>query len=161
LLRAIAANRWVDISDVLSAQIALIAAQRKQWGRPVGELVDPQPLRADITPLTAREVSTALRMADGVDRAARYGIFRPQCLARAIALSSLLDANGITAHRIRVGVRKNGADFGAHVWVELGDLTLGDDTVDVETYVPLTDIAFTSRPRRQSAAAMPATESVR
>ena len=156
LLKAIAANRWVDITDAARAQIALIAAQGRQWKRPVGELVEPHPVLADIASVGVREASTALRLANSVDRASRYGIFRPQCLARAIALSSLLDANGIGGHCIRVGVRKIGADFGAHAWVELGDLVLGDDTVDVGTYVPLTDVAFRLRSRHESGSATPA-----
>ena len=145
LVRAIVANRWVDIRDAARAQVALIAALRKQRARPVGELVDAYRIRPEIVALSPDQISRAIGLADSVDRAARYGVFRPQCLARAIALSAMLDTNGIGGHRIRVGVRKTGADFGAHAWVELGDMALGDDTVDVDTYVPLTNVAFTLR----------------
>ena len=155
LFRALAAKRWGDITDAAQAQIALIAAVRKQRERPVGELVDAQRISPKVVSLSRGQVSRAIRLADSIDRAARYGIFRPQCLSRAIALSAMLDSNGIGGHRIRVGVRKTGTEFGAHAWVELGDMALGDDTVDVDTYVPLTNVAFTLRSVRQSGTAAP------
>jgi hypothetical protein len=66
-------------------------------------------------------------------------VFRPKCLARAVALSQLLDAHGIGGHRIRIGVRRADGTFTAHAWVELGKWILGDSDWTARSYVPLTE----------------------
>jgi hypothetical protein len=135
-LGAVKHARWLDIRDVGEAQIALFRAQAMRWVRPLGQLValadQPSPASAP----SRREVGE--RFAKAVNRAARYGMFRPKCLARAVALSQLLDAHGISGHCIRIGVRRADGTFTAHAWVELGAWILGDNHRHTASYVPLT-----------------------
>jgi hypothetical protein len=82
----------------------------------------------------------ARRLSLAMVRAARFGVFRPQCLARSVALSRMLSAHGISGGVVRVGVRRNDGEFLAHAWVELGGETLGDADEHVGTFVPLTNL---------------------
>jgi transglutaminase superfamily protein len=156
-LRAIRASRWGDIRDVAEAQMALLRAEAMRRLRPAGGLVDVTiPVARDSEPIAVEDAKTCTRLAHAVDRAARYGVFRPRCLARAVALSHMLDSRGIAKYRIRIGVRKEGELFTAHAWVELGDQVVGDTIMNTEGYVPLTDVSVNSshrltvRPSQQS-----------
>lgn len=162
-LRAIRGSRWADMRDVVEAQVALLRAQAMRRLRPVGALVDVSiPVVNDGERVSVEETKTCARLARAVDRAARYGVLRPQCLARAVALSRMLDARGIAAHRIRIGVRKERDFFTAHAWVELGDAVFGDTIGNTEGYVPLTDVSvnhgpgFSSRQARRSSSRLDA-----
>ncbi len=149
-LRAMRGSRWGEMRDFAEAQGALLRAQAMRWLRPVGALVDVSiPAEDDAEPAFAEDMKTCARLARAVDRAARYGVFRPQCLAKAVALSSMLEARGIGAYRIRVGVRKENGSFAAHAWVELGNAVFGDTIGNTTGYVPLTDVSV-NRGRRFS-----------
>lgn len=78
-----------------------------------GDWVDPQDARAS-------------QMSRAIERAARFGLFRPSCLVRAIALQKLLDAKGLTGSTVHVGVWSDSGNFAAHAWVEYGDRVLGE-----------------------------------
>lgn len=156
-LRAIRASRWAEIRDVSEAQMALLRAEAMRWFRPAGALVKVSlPVARASEPAAVEDVRTCMRLAQAVDRAARYGAFRPQCLARAVALGHMLDVRDITEYRIRIGVRKTGELFSAHAWVELGDQVFGDTFMNTEAYIPLTDVsvdrghAFARSPRQSS-----------
>ena len=75
-----------------------------------------------------------------VGRAARYGLFRPKCLVRSLALVQLLDHAGIQGARIRAGVRFHHDHFTAHAWVELGDKVLSDPAHYVARFEPWADL---------------------
>ena len=141
-IRALRCGSWGDLRDVGEAQLALLRAQASRWLKPVGEFVEVTPADAGQgdTPAAPAQTQTCERIASAIDRAARYGVFHPLCLTRAAALSQMLDAHGITGHRIRVGVRRDGEAFVAHAWVELGQLVLGDTTVNTRAYLPLTSV---------------------
>lgn len=149
LLGAVKGARWRDIRDVVEAQLALFRGQAMRWVRPLGQLVDvadqPASPLGPVPTLSQREA--AERFARAVDRATRYGIFRPKCLARAVALSQMLDAHGIGGHRIRIGVRRVDGTFTAHAWVELGKWILGDSDLSAGSYVPLTQARVVRNPR--------------
>ena len=51
--------------------------------------------------------------------AARHLPFQPNCLEQSLALWWLLRRRGIPAD-LRIGVRKDAANFEAHAWVEAG-----------------------------------------
>lgn len=141
-VRAIRASRWAEIRDVGEAQMALLRAQAMRWWRPAGALVEVSiPVACDFELVTMKDAKTCTRLARAVDRATRYGLFRPQCLVRAVALSHMLDARDIAGYRIRIGVRKERELFTAHAWVELGDAVFGDTVMNTEGYVPLTDVS--------------------
>ena len=126
--------------DLLQAQLTLLWAQLLVWTRPTGRLVShatqPPAEPAAATPIDPRAFSLAL----AVSRAAEYGIFRPLCLVRAVALERLLEFHGIRGSRIRIGVRMRGGRFAAHAWVEYGDQVLGDDEGHVSSFAELTDV---------------------
>jgi hypothetical protein len=58
-----------------------------------------------------------------VSAAARYGAFRPTCLAESLALWFLLREQGIDS-TLRIGVRKASRKFEAHAWVEYAGAAL-------------------------------------
>lgn len=103
------------------AQVALLRAELRRRMRPAGDLVQPFTSGDNLRFISAEERKAFARFSIAVDRAARYGVFRPQCLCSALALSSLLTVRGFEAHRIRIGVRKDDTAFSAHAWVELDD----------------------------------------
>ena len=144
-VRAMHDARWLEIREVAQAQLALLRAQAMRWVRPLGDLVDvaPQPsLNGRVADFSQRE--TGERLALAINRATRYGVFRPRCLARAVALSQMLDGRGIHGHRIRIGVRRAGGTFSAHAWVELGDWVLGDSLWSTRSYAPLAEVCVVS-----------------
>lgn len=155
-LRAVCDGRWTDLRDVGEAQMALLRAQALRWLRPVGKFVEvTASVVAGGTLTSPIPAETCRRVATAIDRAARYGIFRPLCLTRAVALSQMLDARGITGHHIRVGVRRDRESFVAHAWVELDQLVLGDTSINTLSYVPLTSVSrkgthATRTPQRQA-----------
>ena len=81
------------MSDVGEAQIALLRAQALRWLRPLGEFVE-MTSAASSSPAEsgscAPQALTCERLASAISRATRYGIFRPLCLTRAVALSRML-----------------------------------------------------------------------
>ncbi|PYO46989.1 MAG: lasso peptide biosynthesis B2 protein [Gemmatimonadetes bacterium] len=141
-VRAVRDGRWIDIRDVGEAQLALLRAQTLRWLRPVGEFVEVAATDSNADHSTGpAQRRTCERVASAIDRAARYGIFRPLCLTRAMALSQMLERHGIRGQRIRVGVRRDGESFAAHAWVELDQLVLGDTSANTLSYLPLTSIS--------------------
>jgi hypothetical protein len=82
-------------------------------------------------------IEDARRIALAVNRAATYGLFRPLCLARSMALRRLLTEDGIEGASIRVGVQVRRGRFVAHAWVEYGGEVVGDDPATVSRYAPL------------------------
>jgi hypothetical protein len=116
------------------------------WRRPVGEFVNVTSGASTLERVvaSATDWKTGKRLARAVDRAARYGIFRPRCLVRAVALSNLLEGHGIRDHTIRIGVRWNEDAFVAHAWVECAGCVLGDSISNALAYAPLTDVRLAS-----------------
>jgi hypothetical protein len=128
--------------DVAEAQIALVRAELLRKLTPAGELVEPATFADIPAVVSADERQAYARFSLAVDRAARYGVFRPQCLASALALSAMLDSRGFNAHRIRIGVRKADSAFAAHAWVELDDALPGNSTGDSRGYTALTTVSL-------------------
>ena len=75
-----------------------------------------------------------------VSRAAEHGVFRPRCLARAMATRDLLDKNGIVGSTIRVGVQRENGKFLAHAWILWGTHVLGDDPSWVARFTEVDDL---------------------
>ena len=135
--RKIAALTPHDWADLVRAQWALLKAQSAVRSRPIGSLASPASDGRDADPARLPE---ARRLALAVVRAARFGVFRPQCLVRSVALSRMLEGRGIGGALVRVGVRRTDAEFLAHAWVELAGETLGDADDHVGSFVPLTNL---------------------
>ena len=123
--------------ELFEAQWALLVAQSMLRSRPTGGLATPVSTVGVADPA---RMPDARRLALAMLRAARFGVFRPQCLVRSMALSRMLAAHGITGSMVRVGVRRKNGEFLAHAWVELGGETLGDADEHVGTFAPLTNL---------------------
>lgn len=145
--RAIRDGRWDEMRFAGEAQLVLLRAQAMRWLRPLGKFV---PMSSGDSPMTfasaATQAQASAHIVSAIDRASRYGIFRPICLTRAVALSRMLTAHGIAGHNIRIGVRHDRGSFTAHAWVELGHRVLGDTTANTLAYLPLTQVSVTGDP---------------
>lgn len=135
-LRALTFRDW---KDLLRAQAVLLRAHRDMRTRPTGDMVrdeQPQPITTSVTD----RLDDARRIALAVNRAAAFGVFRPKCLVRSMALRRMLNDAGIEGALVRVGVQLTHGRFVAHAWVEYGGKVVGDDADSVARYVPLTGI---------------------
>jgi hypothetical protein len=130
---------WREWRDLLSAQVALLVAQVRVRTKAQGELVEPEADRArdERAAPTAAQQDEAKRVALAVSRAAAFGVFRPACLVRSIALCRLLERRGIPGGRVEVGVIMRDGRFVAHAWVTLAGQVLSDDPGSVQRYAPL------------------------
>lgn len=128
-LRRVRGLTRAECALLAEAQAALLAWQVRRWRRPVGRLLAAAPPVAGPT----EDPVLAASLAWAVTRAARYGVFRPRCLVRALALQDLLARRGM-ASEIRVGVRRDADGFRAHAWVELAGRVLGDSPEYVRTF---------------------------
>jgi hypothetical protein len=126
---------WLEL---VQAQWSLLRAEVALRRRPVGLLAMPS--SSDPTTIDYARVDEARHIALSVVRAARFGVFRPKCLARSLAVCNMLADRGIAGAVLRIGVRRNEGDFLAHAWVEFGGETIGDADDHVGTFVPLTNV---------------------
>lgn len=123
--------RWL-----IQAQWELARAQLRLRTTPRGGMVSGRAPEPAVQPLL-EDTTLAYGLALAVERAADYGIFRPACLVRALALRALLEKHGLAGGQVRIGVRMRGAAFHAHAWVEFGDIILGDRPAHVKTFIPV------------------------
>ncbi|NNG17820.1 MAG: lasso peptide biosynthesis B2 protein, partial [Gemmatimonadales bacterium] len=98
---------------LFQAQAALVAAQVMVWTQPQGRLVSRVSAPTTEVPARAEDERRAESLARAVNRVARYGLFRPRCLVRAIGLRRLLASHGMDA-TVRIGVRQREGRFDAH-----------------------------------------------
>jgi hypothetical protein len=122
----------------MRAQFELARAQRELRARPTGDMVRDD--SSQEKPAGADRFDDALRIALAVNRAAEFGLFRPRCLAKSIALRRMLNSAGIDGAKVRVGVQLTRGRFVAHAWVEYGGKVVGDDPEAVARYTLLTGI---------------------
>jgi len=135
--------RLRSLADVAAAQLALLRARWRLRRQPIGSLTIRAPL-GGVAPPTG-DKRRARAVAEGVARASRFGLFRPFCLVRALALQELLDREGIRGSEIRIGVRRHEGEFAAHAWVRWGQEILGDDPAHVATFTEVDDIRVLGR----------------
>lgn len=126
-----------QIVDLFRAQRALLQAQVTVWIRPRGELLQTTSVAAGDDWAGSEARARALELAVG--RVARFGLLRPQCLVRALALHRLLTRAGIRGSRVRIGVRLTESGFSAHAWVVWGSTILGDDVRHIGQFATMTD----------------------
>jgi len=137
LARKLSSLSPVEWWELIQAQWALLMAQAIVRRRPIGSLATPTTI---VRPADPGRMPEARRLALAIVRAARFGVFRPQCLVRSVALSRMLSSHRIEGAIVRVGVRRAGGEFLAHAWVELAGETLGDVDEHVGSFVPLTNL---------------------
>ena len=141
-LATLSPREWVDL---LQAQAALMAAQILVWTRPTGQLVAHSAASAAQaasmeTNVEAARMQRAQQLGLAVSRAGDYGLFRPLCLVRAVAVHRVLERHRIRGSRIRIGVRMRRGRFGAHAWVEYGGQVVGDNTEHVGSFAELSEV---------------------
>lgn len=119
--------RWNDRRDFA---LSLLHARRRFPGQPVRSLMD-----------RATELRPNLRPgSDPVQRSVLFDRWLPwvpgqgQCLYRAFTLLDFLRRDGVDARWV-FGVRT--WPFGAHCWLQSGDLLLDDDLDRVSLYTPI------------------------
>ncbi len=143
----IMASRWLwrarritaaEIRLIAEAQLVLVTCQIARWLRPTGRLLTSES-EQQLEPATRPDYATAARIGWAVTRAARYGLFRPKCLVRSLAVQRMLRRRGIEASELRIGVRLDQGALAAHAWVELGGAVVGDTVKHVRTFTPVTD----------------------
>jgi hypothetical protein len=145
-LATLSPREWVDL---LQAQVALLAAQVSVWTRPTGRLVSPAGSRDDAVSQSSSPsalMGRAQQLGLAVSRAGDYGVFRPLCLVRAVALHKMLERHGIRGSRIRIGVRMRRGRFGAHAWVEYGGRVVGDNIEHVGSFAELAEVHLVDAP---------------
>ena len=137
-LRALAAGDWLRLGR---AQVALLAAQLDVWRRPQGTLVAGVNRGQRVSGAAAvPRPEDAARIGTAVRRVALYGVFRPTCLVRSIAICRLLRREHIDGGRIRVGVALREGRFVAHAWVEYEGVVIGDEDALVRRYEAFDDL---------------------
>jgi hypothetical protein len=132
-----------DWAELLDAQLSLIRAQVQVHLRPRGQLIDRNEAR-DVFVEDEAVAATARRLGVAVDRAARFGVFRPLCLVRSLALHQMLERRGVAGSRIRIGVRRDDGQLTAHAWVEYGGTIIGDRDFHVARFTELADVRMRS-----------------
>src|SRR5439155_2263831 len=125
---ALRPSDWVEL---VRAQVALLQARFLVRTRGRGRLVRPASEGSAGEPRSQATGPGDLdpgvwRTALAVERAADYGVFRANCLIRAVALQRLLEARGFPGSAVRVGARVERGHFTAHPWVEYAGNWLGD-----------------------------------
>lgn len=132
-----------DWRDLLLAQWALLVAQRYVRTQPAGQLTARRDDHSPTAKLPGSGTTRARQIGTAIQRAAKYGAFRPACLVQAIALRRLLERDGINGAEIRVGVKQSPEGMLAHAWVELGGQVIGDSPENVRQYSPLDELSVT------------------
>mgnify|MGYP001549730219 FL=1 len=138
-LAKLSPREWVEL---LQAQLALLAAQVLVWTRPTGRLVSSSAPGAAVggPAPAAAAMERVQRLGLAVSRAGDYGVFRPLCLVRAVALHRLLARPSIRERRLSIGVRMRNGRLGAHAWVEYDGRVVGDRTAHVASFAELADV---------------------
>lgn len=125
--------------NLFAAQWALFVAQMAVWFRPRGSLVAPRSAGSGDAQGTAAGPELEA-LAEAVDRVARFGPIRAQCLVRSIALARLIENRGYHGAVVRVGVLRTVESMLAHAWVEYNGAVVGDDSRRVGKFEPLPGI---------------------
>lgn len=154
LLRRIRRLHIGDLRDVAHAQVAILQAHWLMWHRPPGNLLAPAgsraapPAQSSMASRGSSPSSEVARLLRAVNRASTYGLTRPRCLTRSIALVRLLHASGSTEATVRIGVRWDGARFVAHAWVEHQGAVLDLEPSLSQPFAPLAtmEVAPPGRP---------------
>jgi hypothetical protein len=129
-----------EVGDLLVAQRIILVAWLQVRRQPTGELlrrVRQTPI-ADDRSLDERRLT---RIAVAVDRVSRFGVVRPTCLVRAIALERLVRGGKSGAAVVRVGVLRDSDAFFAHAWIEIEGRVFGDEPAYVRRFTPLHDFS--------------------
>lgn len=132
-----------EFGELLIAQAALLRAWWTVWTRPKGGLL--RPIDHPTAHLGSDGEAALARLVIAVDRAARYGLFRPTCLVRAVALERMITRARVGPAVVKVGVLRQREEFLAHAWIELDGRVVGDEPARVSHFTPLHDFSALAR----------------
>lgn len=113
--------------------------------QPIGSLTARDAAATLSAPASPDDRRRAGEIATAVRRAADFGLFRPFCLVRAMALRALLERANILGSEIRIGVRRRDGVFAAHAWIRWNNQVLGDLPSHVATFTEVDDIRVLGR----------------
>lgn len=128
-----------ELRLLVEAQLDLIACQWAKWIRPRGALIDWSAGGSPAGESDRVDYRVVDSVAWAVTRAAAYGVFRPRCLVRSLAIQRMLRRRGIVSSALHIGVRLRDGAFEAHAWVELDGRVVGDSRGHVQTFTRMTD----------------------
>jgi hypothetical protein len=128
-----------EFGDLVAAQWYLLAALWTVRRRPRGELL--RPVNGVPAAGAMRDDARLERLAGAVDRVARFGLFRPTCLVRAVALERQIRRVNAGPAVVRVGVAQVEGQLLAHAWIELEGRVIGDEAARVRRFTPLHDFS--------------------
>lgn len=132
-----------EFGELLVAQLFLLQALWTVHRRPKGALLRP------VDDVASQGSGTGSgRLAElvvAVDRASRYGAFRPTCLVRAVALERMIVRAGVGPAVVKIGIQRGGDVFLAHAWIELDGRVVGDEPSRVRRFTPLHDFSALAR----------------
>lgn len=124
--------------DLLRAQWYVVRAQARMWRVPEGQLMREwtQGGRASLTTPSGnvQHLPRALAVGHAVRRVGAFGLTRPKCLARSLAISAMLEHEGIGDAVIHIGVRPGKGSLEAHAWVEYAGQIVGDSPAHVRSF---------------------------
>jgi hypothetical protein len=131
-----------EVAELVTAQALLLSARRSLRRKPLGQLLRPVTAHAESgAPRNAAASEAHIEhMATAIDRVTRFGLFRPTCLVRAIALERVTQQANVGA-TVRIGVRRRSETLLAHAWVECDGRVIGDDPARTRQFVPLHDFS--------------------
>ena len=132
-----------DFADLVRAQWALLVALWIVRRRRRGELLHP--VQPGSGHSVARNDARLARFALAVDRVARFGLFRPTCLVRAVALERQIRGANAGSAVVRVGVAQSAGELLAHAWIEMDGEVIGDEAARVRRFTPLHDFSALAR----------------
>lgn len=133
-----------EFADLVLAQWWLLAALWIVRRRPRGELLRPVHVAA-AGGGGHRDDARLERLAVAVDRVSRFGLFRPTCLVRAVALEGQIRRANAGPAVVRVGVAQVAGELLAHAWIELEGQVIGDEPSHVRRFTPLHDFSALAR----------------
>jgi len=107
-----------------------VQTRGEEGGFPSPAMVEPS-LPAPALPAGVSRVELALL------RTARFGLLRPRCLIRSMALQRMLTARGFPDAIVRFGVRRRNGEFESHAWVEWQGRVIGDQAGHVRSFSPI------------------------
>jgi len=142
-LLTLTAAEWAEL---LWAQWTLVQVQLLLWTRARARISAPANEALGAVG-DGREVAAELRRIQlAVERAAEYGLYRPSCLVRSLALHRMLGFRGVSGSAVRLGARLEHGRFTAHAWVEYRGRVLGDHDWHVKQFAALAQMEVDGPP---------------
>ena len=139
------AQRPRDVARVGLAPWCLLRALVSLRLAPKGRLLAAA-ARADAAPTDRIDgAERARQLVLAVDRAAEYGLFRPTCLVRSLALERMLEREGIEGGVVRIGARHRNGRPEMHAWIEICGTAIGERPEVTNTFTPLQDFTAVRR----------------